>query len=817
LPGYDVGSVRATLSALADLTGFNRFERAYDQSSVKAQRPVKANLGAEMDRRGFVEYERALERARAQASRRDAYKAHFGADFDEGAFRRAEQAMTRLAGAAGGAGGGADEFRVSLGFLGGAARAMGPVLIGITPVVTALGGALVAVAGSAAAAAGGVGALGVGLAGALTPVGALAAAVGARFEPIGQALDALTTQSERSGFEAQQAAARQEASDARIRASQQQVAAARRGVQDAERGVADAQRNAEFAQDSLSRAREAATRQLEDMRRQVQGLRLDEESASLSVREAQQALDELIQRRRQGQDVTPLEVERAQLNVREAQRRLADVQRERQDVQTQLQQDRQAGINQMPQVVAAQRALADAQRQVAAQMRGVRDAERQVTQSVQDLGTAHQAAATDTAAGIDQVALAMARLDPAERRFVLVLQRVRAQIQEATRPATDAVIGGLGSAAASAGNFAQRLSAPFARLGEAIGDAIAEGASELTSNRFLARFRILIESATRLVRPFREGLVAVADIFTNIAVAAQPFVRDVVNALARGLQGIAGQTNNVGAVRDVIRDLLRSTRDWFNLFRAVGELLFTVFAGGKSSGDSLVVSLTRVVDKWNAFLKTKDGQRDLRQFLHDAVEATKVLAGIVGALTSTFFDLGRTIDHVASDPMGAFRETVRQVQDSRLVDWVKEVADTFDDAWNSIAETAESAFRGVRETILRAFDKILDVAEELPGVGGKFRDLREGVQRDLQAIAEERHTDRIKDNLRKVREASEDTADSFHDLERRHANSFENIQNTTAERTDKIRRDMGTNSQAGSRGDGRQLPACRSRGPEVDG
>jgi hypothetical protein len=271
---FEVGNIAARLSGIFSDDGFKKFNRAYDDSSVKAKKPVDAKLGATVDDAGFVSasakvaaYGASRAQAHLSVEDRDAnlkilqlqgaitilehqieedrsihidtgaaeaklllLKNRLGAlnrELAEGQLRRevgtlglaledlglkAEEAGT---GGSGG-GGGISSLAGSIGPLGMAAAAASPVILG-------LGGALASLVGSAGAAAGGAGALGTGVIGSLS-VGLLsivgvAKPMATEFKNVNKAMDTYTQTVSKFGPKSTQAAAAQKDLNQQIKAN----------------------------------------------------------------------------------------------------------------------------------------------------------------------------------------------------------------------------------------------------------------------------------------------------------------------------------------------------------------------------------------------------------------------------------------------------------------------------------------------------------------------------------------------------------------------------------------------------------------------
>lgn len=89
----DVGHIAARLDALFDQSGFDKFDRHYDQAERKSRDPVTAKLAGDYDHRALDAYDKRLSEIRATTARREDFKARLGADYNATAFREYERSL----------------------------------------------------------------------------------------------------------------------------------------------------------------------------------------------------------------------------------------------------------------------------------------------------------------------------------------------------------------------------------------------------------------------------------------------------------------------------------------------------------------------------------------------------------------------------------------------------------------------------------------------------------------------------------------------------------------------------------------------------
>jgi hypothetical protein len=270
-----------------------------------------------------------------------------------------------------------------------------------------------------------VGAVGVlGGAGAALGLGLGAGVAGT--QGLGDAVKALGEKSTAAGGAATSSASAIRAANQAVVDARRDLVRANEAVGDAEQDLARAQEEAKRAQDSLTDARREASRELEDYQLRAAGMALSEESAALSVAEAQDRL------KRVNEDAksTSLERARAELNVREALQRQNELSVEAK----RLTEDKTAadakGVEGSSQVVAAQDRIRAANDGVVQAQRNLQRAHEDVTRATEQVAEAilrlHEAAAPKGGGGggVDKLADAMNNLGPRGQQAALMLDRL---------------------------------------------------------------------------------------------------------------------------------------------------------------------------------------------------------------------------------------------------------------------------------------------------------------------------------------------------------------------------------------------------------
>lgn len=520
-----------------------------------------------------------------------------------------------------------------------------------------------------------------------------------------QALDDLVAAREQ-GL-AQVTAAQRDADDARVQGAEdvqhaeQDLADAQAGVLKAQHDLTEARKDAARQTEDLAAAdrhaalseegaqltlREAKKR-LAEVKADPRSTQLDLDEANHAVKEAQAGIDDARTAKRRAdedaaagttkvRDATDA-LTQARVAATKAEQDLGSIRRqstiavERADIaadkarQDSANQTAAAQAHVSDVVTAGARAQQDAQRKVGA---AVADAARATTRAAADVAKARADESRSVERAAEAVARArqsaadsagnegaaattaqqkLAQLDDTERRLLTTVRSFVRGFSSAMRPATDAIFDGVDDALTSVTPLLDRYKGRFGRIGEGIGDLIRNAGKSLSGPEWTHALDTFVATAEHITKPLGEAFGSAIEIVRNIAVAAQPYVREVADGIRDAVGDIADRTSDAGRMSEIIAGLLKHTKSWFDLLVDVGKLIFTIFDGGADSGRKLVDQLDGVVRKWTAFLETDEGQRKMRKFFEDSVRFARNLATGIYDVVSGLIKVGNFFrDHI---------------------------------------------------------------------------------------------------------------------------------------------------------------------------
>lgn len=220
----------------------------------------------------------------------------------------------------------------------------------------------------------------------------------------------------------------------------------------------------------------------------------------------------------------------------------------------------------------------------------------------------------------------------AANRLQSAAEKLGSVFSRALGPAADAVFRGLTGALRAITPMVGRLEPVFTRLGQAVGDSFRAIGRELASPAWERFFSQMTSAAAKLSGPLTQGFIALARILRNIATAAMPFLIRGFQAMARSLQGLAAGTANAERLRGVIGGLVAHLRSWIGLAGAVGDVMISLFSAIAGEGKSIVDSLADGARSLADWIRSAEGQEQIRQFFSDIGPLVSALGELFGKL-----------------------------------------------------------------------------------------------------------------------------------------------------------------------------------------
>lgn len=557
--------------------------------------------------------------------------------------------------------------------------------------------------------------------------------------------------------------AQQGVSDAHENAARTAKDGARQIVQ-AERQVEDAQRRTKQAQEDLTRARKDALEQIEDMNLALKGSAIDEEDALIALERARERLREL---GKDGRPVSGLDRREAENNVRSALQRVDEVRERNNDLRQETLAANKAGVEGADQVVAAKEAVADAiqgekdaqenlgvtqenvarsnaqaQRQIEDALRRVADAQRSQADAARNHAEAlaRQAEAFENSStAADEFNDAMAKLSPNAQDFVNKMREMGDAWTSLRTLIQDNLFANLGTSIQQlADNYFPLLKTGLGGIATEINGGILGLIRALNEEGAKSNFAAIFENTRISIKPFMDGLTALAGALGNFAAVGSEFLPGIAQGfsdLMTKFQEWSGSDEGKTWLRDFIQDSIDAFKQVIDFAVALGRVIGTLFSTTEDQGSSMLQSFTENLNKFADWMGTPEGQERVKQFFSDARD---MLNGIIGAIQKVL-EVSQWLKDRFMEVKGVlegFRDTVSNVA-TRVVESITTIRD-------NISEFRELVFTKIGEIIGFFLDLPVRVGEAVgkiinehfPGLSGALTTLQTTFQNIVSGIGD---------------------------------------------------------------------------------
>ena len=242
-----------------------------------------------------------------------------------------------------------------------------------------------------------------------------------------------------------------------------------------------------------------------------------------------------------------------------------------------------------------------------------------------------------------------------------------------------------------------------------LGGVLSNWLGFLTGREFKSSLLAIGDSFARISGPIGQGILNIFTGLLRLVVRMLPFLTPI----ADGFAGITASFADWAKTAD-LSPFLAQFQSWWDLLKATGGLLVTILTGGAGAGQSLVDSLTGVINGWNAFLKTAEGKGKMASFFKDSVDMTKAFAGVLAGITVGIFKFGRMMLPVYTAVMKGLISGWHQFTDALAP------AKPF---WDNILKPfLTGLIKGIGGTLLGAFKVIIGVIRIFASILGFLGD-----------------------------------------------------------------------------------------------
>lgn len=203
--------------------------------------------------------------------------------------------------------------------------------------------------------------------------------------------------------------------------------------------------------------------------------------------------------------------------------------------------------------------------------------------------------------------------------------------RSATAPGRAAFFGGIGNAAIAARGAAPTIGRAANIASTATAGAITNFATFLTGPQSQRTVMGLTQEFAHDLPVTEHTLENIVSTLEHLAMAGRPFFREANEWVQTWTHGLASSTGNEARVQTTMRGLVAETKDWGHLAGATFHTLRDIFELGRPSGDSMVVSLTQTLDRWDAWIQRNPAK--VQGFFREAENTTGKIAEALVSIT----------------------------------------------------------------------------------------------------------------------------------------------------------------------------------------
>lgn len=477
-----------------------------------------------------------------------------------------------------------------------------------------LGGTLVSIAGAAIQAGGALAGLATAAAAQAIPaIGLLVAAWGR----VGAVFDALKAQQKArlaSAYDEQQTTKRQTSAADSMRSAQQ--------------SLVDSQRQATYAQENLTKARKEAADQIIDLVNAEKQAELQAESARLSLENSRKTFSASLA----SGNVDDLAANALQVRSDSLQTVTSSVQsfRARRDATHAV----RVGVEGMDNVVAARRAVDDANRSIARAREGLKSAASSAGDTALQVGSADRV--------LGQL---LSDLSPAERKLYEVLKSVRDRYRKiftGSGGVLEPIINSFSEVGRKALDLLNdpKLISAARGLARALGTEIGKFTDFLSSPAMRNFMEDMAKQASHNLPIVTSLLEKVVTLLMNVAEAGGPALTKFLTFLDQMMTSADDATADGSGMSKLQNFFMRGehyAEQIVHLTGAIARLFLALTGASASQGNSAIEALTNGIQKATDWINAH--RSDVAKFFSDALRATGAVLKALGELTKVLFGM----------------------------------------------------------------------------------------------------------------------------------------------------------------------------------
>ncbi len=435
-------------------------------------------------------------------------------------------------------------------------------------------------------------------------------------------------------------------------ASEADKASARLALADAENAVGDAARQTARSQAALAKL-EGGPAQDEVAR--ARGRVKDAEAAVAAAK--RDTLDAQAALAKAESPASSDEIARARLALAQAQHGLAGATRDAAKAARDYGVAEAAGIARAPEVLAAREAVR------AASVAATR-AERSLTEAQADAASSAGLAA----ASATNLSEKFDKLPPAAQAFVRQLQAMKPRLDELRATAAGGFFPGASAGLVAASGSFREINAVVKETSGVLGEAARKSGELVGSPAFGKDIQTIGGNNAKVIGTLAEALRHVISALRHVLVAAGPLTQwlaDVANKWALNAAEAAKAGRETGKLAAFFEKTKAVAQRLGSIIGNLAKAFFGIGKAGTDSGNSILLSIDRMTERFAVWANSVKGQTAIREFFEKTRELAAELVRVVAGIAKGFTDLSLKLL-----PLVTILKTLAPIADEAVVAFV---------------------------------------------------------------------------------------------------------------------------------------------------
>jgi hypothetical protein len=193
-----------------------------------------------------------------------------------------------------------------------------------------------------------------------------------------------------------------------------------------------------------------------------------------------------------------------------------------------------------------------------------------------------------------------------------------------------------------------------------------------------------------------EAFIGSIEPFLKTAAPAAERLADMIERGAEAFEDWTKDAKGQDDLRGFLDDGLTSLQRWMDLLQASGHLLGSIFSAGAESGDSFVISLTNIIERWESWMNDAENADAIQDFFDMGHDAIKAFEPVLDGLKDAF---GTLVDE----------DSMRNLED-----FAQAIADMLPAVTSVMAVMADMQLAGAISLVAQGFGVLAEVLNTLP-------------------------------------------------------------------------------------------------------